>query len=290
MTFLIPLHALIPKIPFSFFAAFWIWVEYRVTSEAQGSVSLGFWGSRQLSLFGGGWSSQGALSTPPPLNCNPSCPSRKSTGNHTRRRKILVGYTRIQVTVVWCLSPPGGWGEPSSFGWWGGDGHGGGGECHVGGVCALAGPYMNSAVARDSWVEVLKQSHATGGSLFQTVILSCKGRQPSWPLGGFSATRCAYKHPQPRQHTPNHSSPSNSYQPPTPSTPCPLATVLARFRATPPPSALYPFRLTYFVYPQPLPLPLHPPYALYRFCPLYRISACFPFQPLYPHYPNSKDA
>ena len=36
--------------------------------------------------------------------------NKKSIGNHRcqrRRRKILVGYTRIQVTVVWCPSPPG---------------------------------------------------------------------------------------------------------------------------------------------------------------------------------------
>ena len=59
MTFLNPLDALIPKIPFSFFADFSV----RVTSEARGSVSVGFWGSRQLSPFWGG-SSQGALSTP----------------------------------------------------------------------------------------------------------------------------------------------------------------------------------------------------------------------------------
>ena len=45
MTFLNPLEALIPKIPFSFFANFWVWV----TSGARGSVSVGFWGSRQLS-------------------------------------------------------------------------------------------------------------------------------------------------------------------------------------------------------------------------------------------------
>ena len=40
MTFLNPLDALIPKIPFSFFAEFWV----RVTSRARGSVSVGFWG------------------------------------------------------------------------------------------------------------------------------------------------------------------------------------------------------------------------------------------------------
>ena len=40
MLFLNPLDALIPKIPFSFFAEFWVWV----ASEARGSVSVGFWG------------------------------------------------------------------------------------------------------------------------------------------------------------------------------------------------------------------------------------------------------
>ena len=49
MTFLNPLDALIPKILFFFFADFWVWV----TSGAQGSVSVGFWGSRQLSPFWG---------------------------------------------------------------------------------------------------------------------------------------------------------------------------------------------------------------------------------------------
>ena len=64
MTFLNPLDALIPKIPLSFFADFWVWV----TSEARGSVSVGFLGSHQLSPFWGRGegSSQGAVSTPPP--------------------------------------------------------------------------------------------------------------------------------------------------------------------------------------------------------------------------------
>ena len=52
MTCLNPLDALIPKIPFSFFSDFWVWV----TSEARGSDSVGFWGSCQLSPFWGrGW-------------------------------------------------------------------------------------------------------------------------------------------------------------------------------------------------------------------------------------------
>ena len=51
--------ALIPKIPFSFFAELWV----RVTSGAQGSVSVGFWGTRHLSLFLG----EGGC-IPPPLS------------------------------------------------------------------------------------------------------------------------------------------------------------------------------------------------------------------------------
>ena len=74
MTFLNPLDALIPKNPIFFFADFWVWV----TSEARGSVSVGFWGSRQLSPFWGG-SSQGALS-PPPLNYKPVHPCISPSG------------------------------------------------------------------------------------------------------------------------------------------------------------------------------------------------------------------
>ena len=61
MTFLNPLDTLIPKIPFSFFAEFWV----RVTSRAPGSVLVGFWGARQLSLLFVGGRSQRAVSTHP---------------------------------------------------------------------------------------------------------------------------------------------------------------------------------------------------------------------------------
>ena len=68
--FLNPLDALIPTIPFSFCAELWV----QVTSEARGSVSVGFLGSRQLSPFwGGGASSQRAVSTPLPQELEP-CP------------------------------------------------------------------------------------------------------------------------------------------------------------------------------------------------------------------------
>ena len=61
MTSLNPLDALIPKIPCSFFAEFWV----RVTSEARGSVSVGFWGTRQLSPLGGRLA-RGLCCPPPP--------------------------------------------------------------------------------------------------------------------------------------------------------------------------------------------------------------------------------
>ena len=66
----------------------------------------------------------------------PSCPARGtvtwpmnnkiSIGNYRRRRKILVGFTRIQVIIVWCPPPhpppPGGdGGGPSSRGGGGAD-------------------------------------------------------------------------------------------------------------------------------------------------------------------------
>ena len=69
-----PLDALIPKISFSFFAEF----QVQVTSGARGSVSVGFWGARQLSLLGEG-GSQRAVSTPPPvpqLKARPPLPFR----------------------------------------------------------------------------------------------------------------------------------------------------------------------------------------------------------------------
>ena len=49
MTFLNPLDALIPNIPFSFFAEFWV----RFTSGPRRSVSVGFWGARQSTPFWG---------------------------------------------------------------------------------------------------------------------------------------------------------------------------------------------------------------------------------------------
>ena len=64
MTFLNPLDALIPKIPFSFFFPdFWV----LVTSEARGSVSVGFCGSCQLSPFlgRGGVQPEGSIDPPP---------------------------------------------------------------------------------------------------------------------------------------------------------------------------------------------------------------------------------
>ena len=72
MTLLNPLDALIPKIPSSFFADFWVWV----TSEARGSVSVGFWGSCQSSPFfgGGGFRPEGSIDAPPPPPRKPLTP------------------------------------------------------------------------------------------------------------------------------------------------------------------------------------------------------------------------
>ena len=44
-----PIDALIPQIPFSFFAE----LRVRVISGAQGSVSVGFWGAINRALFWG---------------------------------------------------------------------------------------------------------------------------------------------------------------------------------------------------------------------------------------------
>ena len=57
---------------FIFFADFWVWV----TSEAQESVSLGFWGSRQLSPLGegGGGLARGLYRPPPPSLESPVAP------------------------------------------------------------------------------------------------------------------------------------------------------------------------------------------------------------------------
>ena len=56
---------------FIFFLDFWV----RVTSEARGSVSVGFWGVPSIEPFlGRGGSSQGALSTPPPFQLKACLP------------------------------------------------------------------------------------------------------------------------------------------------------------------------------------------------------------------------
>ena len=65
MTFMNHLDALIPKIPFSFFPNFWVWV----TSKAQGSgVRLGrIWVlSIEPFLGEGGVLPQGSIDPPPP--------------------------------------------------------------------------------------------------------------------------------------------------------------------------------------------------------------------------------
>ena len=70
MTFLNPLDAVIPKIPFSFFVDFWVWV----TSEAP-EVSLGrILGVLSIEpLLGGGGPATGLYQPPPPIE-SPSAP------------------------------------------------------------------------------------------------------------------------------------------------------------------------------------------------------------------------
>ena len=77
-----PPDALIPKIPFSFFADFLV----RITSGSRGSVSVGLGGGGQLSLFSGGrGSSQRAVSTlPPETKARPPQYTRKQLRNSTR--------------------------------------------------------------------------------------------------------------------------------------------------------------------------------------------------------------
>ena len=67
MSILSPLDALNPNTPFSFFAEFRV----RVTTGAQGSVLVGFWGGRQLSPFwkwGAGPARRLYRTPPPPAN------------------------------------------------------------------------------------------------------------------------------------------------------------------------------------------------------------------------------
>ena len=90
MTFMNSLDALIPKIPFPFFADFWVWV----TSQARASVSVGFWGSRQLSPFGGGLARGLYPHPPPPKNVhisnmsNATCTASLGTPSAPPRRMV----------------------------------------------------------------------------------------------------------------------------------------------------------------------------------------------------------
>ena len=61
----------------SFLADFWVWV----TFEARGSVSVGFWGSCQLSPFWGRGGLARGLYRPPHFNCKLGCPRQTSMYN-----------------------------------------------------------------------------------------------------------------------------------------------------------------------------------------------------------------
>ena len=72
MTFLNPLDALIPKIPFSFFPDFWVWV----TSKARGFRLGRILGVLSIEPFlgKGGVPPEGSIAPPPPRNENPASP------------------------------------------------------------------------------------------------------------------------------------------------------------------------------------------------------------------------
>ena len=91
------LNALDALIPFSFFPDFWVWV----TSEARGSVSVGFWGSCQLSpFFWGGGSCRRALSTPPPRNENPASHVKRS---HEKKQRTEHKSPWASASKAWYL-------------------------------------------------------------------------------------------------------------------------------------------------------------------------------------------
>ena len=98
MTFLNPLDALIPKIPFSLFADFWVWV----TSEARGSLLVGFRGSRQLSppWEGGGGLARGLYRPPPPPSLKSPVAPERSTGLCPEGDAVGWGAVRGKATAV----------------------------------------------------------------------------------------------------------------------------------------------------------------------------------------------
>ena len=123
--------------------------------------------------------------------------NKKSRGNHRRRRKISVGYTRIQVIVVWCPSPPprgggdrrlvsapppppGGGGKPPSLG---GGGGAWGGEGIRRGVCTGVVPWTVSAAlgaaASNREPKKVHGGHGalqTHGSCTEVAQLHCRSR------------------------------------------------------------------------------------------------------------------
>ena len=95
MTFLNPLDALIPKIPFSFFPDFWAWV----TSKAWGSDSVGFRAQ---------WGRLGSLAQGPPRSSGPGHRNLRVTGTcgckareGQLRRAARRGEDPHSVTAVW---------------------------------------------------------------------------------------------------------------------------------------------------------------------------------------------
>ena len=97
MTNLNPLDALIPKIPFSFFSDFWVWVRGP-------GVSLGrILGVLSIEPFLEGGPPEGSIDPPPPRKRKPGLPSEQATPAHLGLRQQR---NSIMVLVAMGSRPP----------------------------------------------------------------------------------------------------------------------------------------------------------------------------------------
>ena len=108
MTFLNPLDALISKSPFSLFAEFWV----RFTSGARGSVLVGFWGTCQWSLWGGGGVELFAQQEREPIRGRPTVRGKRTYGGRPGQRVEEQGTWAAQ------KNSEAGYGRPVDRGVW----------------------------------------------------------------------------------------------------------------------------------------------------------------------------